>query len=258
MHARITSDCGAWRLHEAFLRHRYRTAAASRASRHRATRTTTHRDLSDRSDRALPVTCSIPMAADFREEPSYGPRIAQDVDLGARCDSLHGVEDPRPPAAPVAPEPAPEVGTFARPADGSPGAPEQWEVEQDDRVRRAQTNVEHVVGAEIAISDPGRALYELVLCGRPRIGRHGLQAAVPEDVVQVHDRETGEYAQLVCESRLARAAPTEDDDALHLKMVARDLVGLSKRHHSAEMIHVPRPGHRGPAQRRRAALAVRS
>jgi hypothetical protein len=170
---------------------------------------------------ALPATCSIPTAADLREEPAYGTRRAQDVDLGARCGSLRGAEDPRPPMAPVAPEPVPEVGTFARPADGSPGAPKQREVEQNDRVCGAQTHIKYVVGAKIALSDPGSSVYELILRGRPRLGRHGLQAAVPEDVVQMDDREIGECSQLLSESRLTGGATTQDDNALHLKMVTR-------------------------------------
>ena len=132
------------------------------------------------------------VAADTREEPAHSTRRMQDVDLGAGCDSPHSTEDPGPPAAPVAPEPVPEVGTFARPADGSPDAPKQREVEQNYRVRGAQTHIKYVVRAKITLSDPGASLYELILCRSPRLGRHGLQAAVPEDVVQMDDREIGE------------------------------------------------------------------
>jgi hypothetical protein len=115
----------------------------------------------------------------------------------------------------------PEVGTFARPADSSPGAPRQREVEQNERVCGTQAHVKYVVWAEIALRDPRSSLYELILCSRPRLGLHRFQAVAPEDVVQMDDREIGECAQLLSESRLTGGATTEDDYALHLTMVTR-------------------------------------
>jgi hypothetical protein len=90
--------------------------------------------------------------------------------------------DPWPPPAPVGEYPDPEVPAFAGAAQRTPGAPRQREVQEGDGVGRAQPDVEHVVGAEVA--------------------------------VQIDHRQTGDHSDAPGQRGLAGAAPPEHHEPL--------------------------------------------
>ena len=60
-------------------------------------------------------------------------------------------------------EPTPEVGALARSSDCPPGAADEREIQENDRVRRSKPNLDGVIGTQVTIHNPSSLLDKLLL-----------------------------------------------------------------------------------------------
>ena len=116
--------------------------------------------------------------------------------MHVRIRRVHGDRShKRWPALPaIRKEPTPEIATFPRSPDCAPRAAEKREIEKDDRVRRTETNFSDIVRPEIAIQHPRLFLDKLLLNRDPLILRCRREASLPEDLVQLDDRNSQDGA----------------------------------------------------------------
>lgn len=135
---------------------------------------------------------------------------------GVGCMARDGLKKKGPASPAIGQQPAPEVEALRRAAHGPRRAAEKGEIQKDHGVGAAQPDLDHVEGAEVAIHDPSIVGRKLLLEGCPRIVRRRDEAGLPEDLVELDDRQACPGAEAPGESRFAGCAPPEDDHALHM------------------------------------------
>lgn len=121
---------------------------------------------------------------------------------------------------PVVPNPEPEVSALTGTTHSTPDANAQRVVEHDHGVCVRQPRLEHVMRSEVAVHDPCGLSSEVQLHLPPRVGRQRQQPRLPEVLVEFENRQPGDCSELSRERALACPAATEDDNALHLAIVA--------------------------------------
>ena len=131
-----------------------------------------------------------------------------------------------------------------------PRAPEQAEVQHEDRVCAFKAGRQHVVRPQVAVHDPANLAGEATLHGDPLARRERLEPWLPEVLVECDGWESGKGTESVSERRLSRSASPEHNHTFHMGSV-----------------HGPRPrqpasphgngtsGTSNPEQKRRAATA---
>src|SRR5260221_8407282 len=145
---------------------------------------------------------------------------AQHADPGMRSILADHPHDRRQALPPVRPYPAPVAGPLPPPAYRAPGAAQEREVQHDDGVGGPEPDVERtVIGAEVAIQNPGLAAHQFALTLGPfgRVGRG--EPALPEQRVQLDHGQAGHIAELPGQDRLASTAPAENHHSPHIPMI---------------------------------------
>ena len=104
--------------------------------------------------------------------------------------------------ATIGQKPTPEVRAFSGAPDCSTSTASKRKVQKDDRVRRAEPHVWRVVRSEIAVENPSLARNKLMLLRNPLIPRCCGSAWLPEQLVQLGDREPCDVGHLDREGRL--------------------------------------------------------
>src|SRR5256886_6023201 len=100
---------------------------------------------------------------------------------------------------------------------------EEREVQQNDRIRRTQPHLDGIIRAKITIQDPLFFLDEALLQLDPLNTGSREQAGSPEDLIELHDRQARDLAQLPRKRRLPGRSATEYDHALHKTQLRREL-----------------------------------
>jgi hypothetical protein len=100
-------------------------------------------------------------------------------------------------------EPTPEVGTFTRSPDRMPRTANQREIKNDHCVGCTKPDIDHIMRSEITVNDPSLFLDKFLLDRRPLIPRRRDEARLPENLVQLDEREPRDVSQLDRQDRLA-------------------------------------------------------
>src|SRR5262249_22368982 len=114
------------------------------------------------------------------EKLPHRSRSAEDVEPGPGRVASDRFHQQRPAAATIRHDPAPESGVLARSPHGPPGAAHKREVEQKNRVCRAQPHFHGVIETKVAIQYPSFFLNEPPLQLNPFIARRWKKAGTPE------------------------------------------------------------------------------
>jgi hypothetical protein len=106
-------------------------------------------------------------------------------------------------AATIGQQPTPEVGTLPGAPDRPASTTNEREIQEDDRVRSAEPDIDDVVWSEIAVENPSLFRNKLVLHRHPLIPRRSGKAWPPENLVQFDDRDGRDVGQLDRKGRLS-------------------------------------------------------
>jgi hypothetical protein len=156
-----------------------------------------------------------------RDEPSERPRAAKYVEHRMGCVVGNCCPENRTALIPVCQKPTPEITTFARPANCSPSASHQREVQKDDRICRTKPDLDSVIGSEVTIHDPTVPRNELLLHGNPLLARCCDKPRLPEDVVHLDHRQPRNLTQAPRQCRFARRPAPQNDHAFHTPSLSK-------------------------------------
>ena len=142
-------------------------------------------------------------------------RIAQHTDSRGRRIGTHRFNEERPALATIPKEPEPEIKALARSADRSPCTSDKRKVQEDNGVCRPKSNLDGIIGSEIAIHDPLAPFDKSPLNFYPLAPWRFRKAWSPKDSVQFHHRQSCDLAEPSGQRRLAGSPGADDQDALH-------------------------------------------
>src|SRR5215469_12912941 len=173
---------------------------------------------------ALPSTAHVAsLAAEVGDKAPDHRGGAQYANPGVRSVLADRPHDLRQALPPVRPYPAPVAGPLPPAEYGAPGAPHEREVQHDDGVSGPEPDVEPaVIGAEVAIQNPGLGARQFALTLGPFgwVGRG--EPGLPEQRVQLDHRQAGQLANLPGQDRLASTAPAENHHSSHTPMIVAE------------------------------------
>ena len=149
-----------------------------------------------KAQRGIRLSCQT-----FHESPDLA-RIAKDEKSRAGGVSGYRFHNEWAAQATIGQKPTPKVRAFSGAPDCSTSTASERKVQKDDRVRRAEPHVQRVVRSEIAVENPSLARNKLMLLRNPPIPRCCGKAWLPEQLVQLGDREPCDVGHLDREGRL--------------------------------------------------------